>query len=67
MSDDVGSIVHRLRRLGVELSQIEGKAAVQKLPKSMGETLSAFANGGGDLVILGLDEKNGFIPTQQVR
>lgn len=67
MSDDVGSIVHRLRRLGVEPSQIEVNGAVQKLPKSMGETLSAFANGAGDLAILGLDEENGFIPTQQVR
>lgn len=63
--DDVlTTIVDRLRRLGTDTSQVEVKASVGKLPKSTGETLSAFANGSGGLLILGLDESRGFRPAE---
>lgn len=48
-------MVERLRRLGLEPTEIEVKAAAGGLPKTVGETLSAFANGDGGTLLLGLD------------
>lgn len=50
------AMVQRLRRLGLEPTEIEVKAAVGGLPKTVVETLSAFANGDGGTLLLGLDE-----------
>jgi len=55
--------VSRLRRIGSDTAGVEVKAAAGGLPSTMGETLSAFANGSGGLVILGLSESAGFAPT----
>ncbi|MGB8021116.1 MAG: ATP-binding protein [Candidatus Nanopelagicales bacterium] len=55
--------VARLRRVGVDLARVEVKAAAGGLPKSTGETLSAFVNGSGGELILGLSESAGFRPT----
>lgn len=55
------AMVERLRRLGLEPTEIEVKAAAKGLPKTVGETLSAFANGDGGTLLLGLDE-DGFRP-----
>lgn len=54
-------MVERLRRLGLEPTEIEVKAAVRGLPKTVVETLSAFANGDGGTLLLGLEE-DGFSP-----
>lgn len=57
----LSGVIERLRRLGLEPTEIEVKAAVGGLPKSVLETLSAFANGDGGTLLLGLDE-DGFLP-----
>ena len=54
--------VERLRRVGTDLQEIEVKAATRALPKTTAETISAFANGSGGLIILGLSEEHGFVP-----
>lgn len=54
-------MVKRLRRLGLEPTEIEVKAAAGGLPKTVVETLSAFANGDGGTLLLGLEE-DGFRP-----
>lgn len=59
---DTASIVRRLRALGGEPDEVEVKASVGGLPKSVPETLSAFANGSGGTLILGLAEDAGFRP-----
>ncbi|MDA2809353.1 putative DNA binding domain-containing protein [Nocardiopsis sp. RSe5-2] len=58
--DDFLALVQDLRRFGGDLSDVEVKRAHEKLPKSTHETLSAFANARGGVLILGLDEKSGF-------
>ncbi|MCL2483323.1 MAG: putative DNA binding domain-containing protein [Propionibacteriaceae bacterium] len=60
IQEQLPKIVARLRILGQDLCDVEVKSSVEKLPKSMPETLSAFANGSGGILILGLDERDGF-------
>ncbi|MGV1010617.1 MAG: ATP-binding protein [Dermatophilaceae bacterium] len=55
-------IIERLRRLGTDTATIEVKEASGGLPKSIGETLSAFGNAAGGLLLLGLSERRGFSP-----
>lgn len=59
----VDEAVVRLRTAGTDLADIEVKNAAGGLPKSLPESISAFANGNGGLVLLGLDEHDGFTPT----
>lgn len=60
-------IVRDLRAVATDTQDIEVKESVQKLPASMAETVSAFSNGPGGTIILGLSEKNGFIPAPGFR
>ncbi|WP_022882080.1 ATP-binding protein [Gryllotalpicola ginsengisoli] len=55
-------VVARLRRTGTDLTQVEVKAAVGGVPRGLWPTISSFSNRDGGLVILGLDETNGFAP-----
>lgn len=56
------ALVARLRRSGTDLDDVEAKAAAGGLPRSVVDTLSAFANAGGGTLLLGLDEAHGFKP-----
>ncbi|WP_283169657.1 ATP-binding protein [Curtanaerobium respiraculi] len=55
-------LIGRLRKVGTDVERVEVKESVGKLPSSMVETLSAFSNGSGGSIVLGLSEKNGFQP-----
>lgn len=55
-------IVANLRVLGTDIADVEVKNGHGGLPKSLRETLSAFSNTRGGIVILGLDEGRGFAP-----
>ncbi|WP_052711051.1 ATP-binding protein [Pseudofrankia sp. DC12] len=61
---DLAEIVARLRAAGGEFEDVEVKRATGGLPQSVAETMSAFANSRGGLLILGLDERAGFVPAQ---
>ena len=57
----IEAIVRDLRTVDTDTQDIEVKESVQRLPASMAETVSAFANGPGGTIVLGLSEKNGFV------
>lgn len=54
--------IDRLRLQGSDDARVEAKAASKGLPKSLWATVSAFANTDGGVVLLGLDESEGFHP-----
>jgi len=57
-------LVAELRRVGTDTPRVEAKRAERELPKRLWETLSAFANTrGGGVLILGLDQEQGFAAT----
>ena len=58
----IESIITRLRKQGRDDGSCEVKECAQGLSKDIWETVSAFANTEGGLILLGLSEKNGFIP-----
>lgn len=60
-------IVAEMRLAGCDLQKVEVKESVGKLPKSVGESVSAFANGSGGVVVLGLSEQDGFKPAKDFR
>lgn len=60
MQADFDAAIARLRRAGTDLGTIEAKGASQALPKTVVETLSAFSNTRGGLLLLGVDEERGF-------
>lgn len=58
---DLIALVEKLRRHGGDSVSVEAKSAAGGLPSSINSTLSAMANlPGGGVIILGLDENNGF-------
>ena len=52
--------VATLRAAGTDTQRIEAKSAAGGLPRTTIESVSAFANGSGGLILLGLDEAHGF-------
>ncbi len=51
-----------MRAAGTDLQSCEVKSAVGKLPKDLAESVSAFSNGSGGIIVLGLSEEEGFKP-----
>ena len=62
--DELERHLARLRHQGTDDGRVEVKAAAGGLSKTVWQTVSAFANTDGGVVILGLDERNGFAPAQ---
>jgi ATP-dependent DNA helicase RecG len=61
-STELVTTISLLRRRLTDLRDVEVKAAARDFPKAVAETLSAFANGDGGCLILGLEESTGFKP-----
>jgi ATP-dependent DNA helicase RecG len=59
---EINELIALLRACGTDLTDVEVKAAGGGAPKSVRETLSAFSNGHGGTILLGLDESSGFQP-----
>nr|WP_274706251.1 ATP-binding protein [Corynebacterium marquesiae] len=50
-----------MRSQDTDTRAVEVKAAAGGFPKKLVRSISAFANGTGGIIILGLDEDNGFV------
>lgn len=61
--EELGRLVAELRITKTDSQEVEVKASVGKLPASIVESVSAFANASGGTVVLGLSEKEGFEPS----
>ena len=62
LSFDLAKTIARMRAAGTDLQSCEVKSAVGKLPKDLAESISAFSNGSGGTIVLGLSEEEGFKP-----
>lgn len=58
------AIIRQLKASGTDSQFVEAKESVGKMPSSIAETISAFANGSGGVILLGLSEKEGFEPAK---
>lgn len=61
---EVRKAILRMREIGSDTQRWEVKESVTALPKSLPETLSAFANMHGGMIVLGLSERAGFRPAK---
>lgn len=62
-AEELESQLALLRSYGAEDGRIEAKRAERKLPESVVDTLASFANTDGGLILLGVDESDGFAVT----
>ncbi len=58
--EELLAIVERLRKQGTDDADVEVKESARKLSSDIWETVSAFANTSGGLILLGLSERAGF-------
>lgn len=61
--NELDTLLTQLARFGTDHQDVEAKRARRALPESTWTTLSAFANTGGGVLLLGVDEKEGFAVT----
>ena len=59
---DIVEFVEIARKIGSDTSDVEVKSTAMSMPKSIVETISAFANSSGGIIVCGLSEKDGFSP-----
>ena len=57
-------LIGLMRLIGNDTQQCEVKECKRKISSTITDTLSAFSNGSGGWIILGLSEKNGFTPVE---
>lgn len=65
--EELARLVERLRHAATDDRAVEVKACEHGVSASLMETVSAFANGSGGLIVLGLAEQTGFSPTPGFR
>lgn len=63
LDSELADLVARLRFARTDIADVEAKKAAGGLPKSVRETISAFQNTAGGVLVLGLDEESGFVAT----
>lgn len=60
--DQLDEIIERLRSQGIDDGTVEAKRCGRGLSNDVWETVSAFANTAGGLILCGIDENEGFAP-----
>lgn len=61
--ENLADLVEDLRKKRTDTLDVEVKTAAGGFPRKLVRSISAFANGSGGTIILGLDERAGFIPS----
>ncbi len=61
---NIQDAIAHMRTIGNDTQAYEVKSSARKLPNDIIETLSAFSNGKGGIIILGLAETDGFLPVK---
>ena len=57
---ELAAAVEHMRTAGTDLAEYELKTAAGGFPKTMADSISAFANGTGGTIVFGISEKDGF-------
>lgn len=60
----MAELIRLMRIIGNDTQQCEVKECAHNISTTITDTLSAFSNGNGGYIILGLSEKNGFTPVE---
>lgn len=63
--EQLNTLIMEMRRVGNDTQTCEVKESARKIPSSLAETLSAFSNGSGGVIVLGISEKAGFVPVDK--
>lgn len=63
-AEELTPIIRQLKLSSTDDQFVEVKESAGKLPASVIETVSAFANGSGGVIVLGLSERNDFEPAE---
>ena len=63
-ASELKHLILQMRQIGNDTQTCEVKEARNKIPESITDTLSAFSNGNGGTIILGISEKEGFTPVE---
>lgn len=61
---ELHAAIRQLKLSRTDSQSIEVKESVGKMPSTIAETISAFANGSGGTIVLGLSEENNFEPSK---
>ncbi|OZG65221.1 ATP-binding protein [Bifidobacterium eulemuris] len=61
---ELNKLIAHMRQIGNDTQTCEVKESVGGIPRTLTDTLSAFSNEGGGTVVLGISEKEGFIPAK---
>ncbi|WP_083451492.1 ATP-binding protein [Leucobacter celer] len=64
MSATFDETIARLRAQGTDDALVEVKSSEKKLSSDVWDSVSAFANTSGGLIVLGLSENDGFVPVE---
>lgn len=61
---DLVTVLNDMRTMGTDTQNVEVKSCVGGLTKDLARTISAFSNGSGGTLVLGVDEREGFVPAK---
>lgn len=62
--NELTGLLESLRRMGSDDLNVEVKESATTLSRDVWETVSAFANTAGGIIVLGVSERAGFVPVE---